>query len=115
MFSDIVNLIFRDESRREITSDGVKFVSNVSQNSSDKKEREEILAKCMQFLRLLAKYGYLCICMKPNYNKTSNRDNITVQERLFDHMDDFLKLDVAIPQMADLLSEVCSVIVCYNT
>ena len=36
----------------------------------------------------------------------SDRGNITVQERLFDRMDDFLKLKAAIPQMADLLSEV---------
>ena len=35
-----------------------------------------------------------------------DRDNITVQERLFDRMDDLLQLDVAIPEMADLLSEV---------
>ena len=48
------------------------------------------------------------ICMYGTYvAKYSNRDNVTVQERLFNHMDDFLKLDVAIPQMADLLSEVC--------
>ena len=32
---------------------------------------------------------------------------MTVKVRLFDHMDDLLLLDVAIPQMADLLSEVC--------
>ena len=37
----------------------------------------------------------------------SDRDNITVQERLFDRLDDFLECNVAIPQMADLLSEVC--------
>ena len=35
-----------------------------------------------------------------------DRDNIPVQERLFDRMDDLLQLDVAIPEMADLLSEV---------
>ena len=38
--------------------------------------------------------------------KNSNRDNITVQERLLDRMDDLLQLDVAIPEMADVLSEV---------
>ena len=39
-----------------------------------------------------------------------DRDNMTVQERLFDRMDDLLELDVAIPEMADVLSEVC----CYS-
>ena len=108
VFSDIVNLIFRDESRREITSDDVKSVSSISHDVDDKEKREEILDKCMQFLRSLAKYGYSCICMYGTYvAKYSDRDNATVQERLFNHMDDFLKLDVAIPQMADLLSEVC--------
>ena len=34
------------------------------------------------------------------------RDNFTVQERLFDRMDDLLQLDVAIPEMADVLTEV---------
>ena len=53
-----MNLIFRDESRREITSDDVKSVSSISHHISDKKKRKEILAKCMQFLRSLAKYGY---------------------------------------------------------
>ena len=65
VFSDIVNLIFRGESRREITSNGVKFVSNISQDASDKEKRKEILASSMNFLRLLAKYGYLH--MKPAY------------------------------------------------
>ena len=32
---------------------------------------------------------------------------MTVKVRLFDHMDDLLLLDVAIPHMANLLSEVC--------
>ena len=35
-----------------------------------------------------------------------SRDNFTVQERLFDRMDDLLQLDVAIPEMADVLTEV---------
>ena len=41
------------------------------------------------------------------------RDNKIVQERLFDRMDDFLTLDVAIPEMADLLAEVhiCSYLI----
>ena len=34
------------------------------------------------------------------------RDNMTVKIRLFDHMDDLLLLDVAIPELADLFSEV---------
>ena len=34
------------------------------------------------------------------------RDNFTVQERLFHRMDDLLQLDVAIPEMADVLTEV---------
>jgi len=38
---------------------------------------------------------------------TFYRDNTIVQERLFDRMDDLLELDVAVPEMADLLSEVC--------
>ena len=57
---------------------------------------------------ITGKVWILYICMYGTYvAKYSNRDNVTVQERLFNHMDDFLKLDVAIPQMADLLSEVC--------
>lgn len=43
-----------------------------------------------------------------------DRNNTTVQERLFDRMDDLLQLDVAIPEMADLLSEVrCYLMITY--
>ena len=52
------------------------------------------------------------------YCTNTDRDNITVQERLFDRMDDLLQLDVAIPEMADLLSEVsyqcCTAYVIYG-
>ena len=34
------------------------------------------------------------------------RNNSVIQEHLFDHMDDLLQLDVAIPDMAGLLTEV---------
>jgi len=34
------------------------------------------------------------------------RNNLTVQERLYDRMDDLLELDVAIPDMAEVLTEV---------
>ena len=38
-----------------------------------------------------------------------------MQERLFDRMDDLLELDVAVPDMADLLAEVrCCVCVLYS-
>ena len=53
MFSDIVNLIFRDESSPEITCDSLE----ASDNFSKMKQREDILAKCLQFLKLLARYA----------------------------------------------------------
>ena len=56
MFSDVLDLIFRDKSSRQITSDGVEFVGNVSLDSHKMQQRELILSKCLQFLRLLAKY-----------------------------------------------------------
>ena len=40
------------------------------------------------------------------YNHNFIRNNLTVQERLFDRMDDLLELDVAIPDMAEVLTEV---------
>ena len=42
-----------------------------------------------------------------------SRDYFTVQERLFDRMDDLLQLDVAIPEMADVLTEVSVLCVYY--
>ncbi|XP_065902249.1 inositol 1,4,5-trisphosphate receptor type 2-like [Dysidea avara] len=87
VFADVLNLIFWDKSTRQIGSDGkVEIATQV--DSSDMKQREEVLSKCLKFLRLLAK------------------NNQTVQERLFDHMDDLLKLDVAIPDMAEVLTEI---------
>ena len=59
VFSDILNLIFRDKSSCQITSDGVKVVGNVDLESAEMKEREHILAKCLHFLRMLARY----VCM----------------------------------------------------
>ena len=56
VFSDVLNLIFRDKSSCQITSDGVQYMDNIDLQSYEMKEREEILAKCMQFLRLLARY-----------------------------------------------------------
>jgi len=54
VFADVLNLIFRDKSTRQITSDGkVEIATQV--DSSDMQQREEILSKCLQFLRLLAK------------------------------------------------------------
>ena len=50
----------------------------------------------------------LCIVCVLNLS----RDNFSVQERLFDRMDDLLQLDVAIPEMADVLTEV-SVLLLY--
>ena len=38
------------------------------------------------------------------------RKNKTVQEHLYDHMDDLLQLDVAVPDMAEVLTEVCKYI-----
>lgn len=55
VFSDVLDLIFRDKSSRQITSDGVEVVGNVSVDSTEMQQRELILAKCLQFLRLLAK------------------------------------------------------------
>ena len=52
-----MDLVFRDKSSRQITSDGVEFVGNVSLNSPEMKQREDILSKCLQFLKLLAKYA----------------------------------------------------------
>ena len=37
----------------------------------------------------------------------SHRKNKVVQNRLYDHMDDLLELDVAIPDVAEVLTEVC--------
>lgn len=56
MFSDVLNLIFRDKSSRHITSDGVDIVGNVDLESAEMQQREHILAKCLEFLRLLARY-----------------------------------------------------------
>ena len=39
-----------------------------------------------------------------------HRKNKTVQEHLYDHMDELLQLDVAIPDMAEVLTEVCEYI-----
>lgn len=58
VFSDVLDLIFRDKSSRQITSDGVEFVGNVSLDSPEMQQRRLILSKCLQFLRLLAKYDY---------------------------------------------------------
>ena len=55
----MLNLVFQDKSSRQITSDGVEFVGNVSLNSPEMKQREDILSKCLQFLKLLAKYTSL--------------------------------------------------------
>lgn len=56
MFSDVLNLIFRDE----LIND------NVDLKSAKLKEREQIVAKCLQFLRQLAKYNVViyncCMC-----------------------------------------------------
>ena len=60
MFADVLDLIFRDKSSRQITSDGVEFVGNVSLDSPEMQQRRLILSKCLQFLRLLAKYIYKC-------------------------------------------------------
>ena len=56
VFSDIVNLIFRDESSHEVTSDSLEASDNFRQNGK-MKQREDILAKCFQFLKLLARYA----------------------------------------------------------
>ena len=59
VFSDVLNLIFRDKSSRQITSDGVEVVGNISLDTTEMEQREHILAKCLQFLRLLARYIYI--------------------------------------------------------
>ena len=51
-------------------------------------------------------YYYTSIESVTHLRMKLSRDNITVQERLLDRMDDLLQLDVAIPEMADVLSEV---------
>ena len=56
VFSDILNLIFRDKSCSHITSEGVIIVGNIDPESAEMKQREHILAKCLQFLRSLARY-----------------------------------------------------------
>ena len=58
VFSDVLNLVFRDKSSRRITSDGVEVVGNISLDSPETRQRELILSKCLEFLRLLAKYSY---------------------------------------------------------
>jgi len=63
VFSDVLNLIFRDKSNRQITSDGVEIVGNFDLKSAEMQQREHILAKCLEFLRLLARYAWLyCTC-----------------------------------------------------
>ena len=57
VFSDILNLIFRDKSCSQITSEGVKIVGNL--DTAEMKQREHILAKCLEFLKLLARYTYV--------------------------------------------------------
>ena len=59
VFSDVLNLIFRDKSSFQITSDGVKVVGNVDLKSDKMQQREDVLSKCLQFLRLLARYTYV--------------------------------------------------------
>ena len=112
MLSDVLNLIFKDKPSCQITDDGIKVVNNTSLDDSKMQQRKYILERCLEFLRLLAKYMHIIIIHINTYVITYveyvnfGRDNMTVKVRLFDHMDDLLLLDVAIPQMADLLSEV---------
>ena len=61
VFSDILNLIFQDKSCSQITSEGVIIVGNMDPESAEIKQREHILAKCLQFLRLLARYMHAYI------------------------------------------------------
>ena len=53
VFSDTLNLIFRDKSCSQFTSDGVKIVGNL--DAAKIQQREDILAKCLQFLGMLAR------------------------------------------------------------
>ena len=57
VFSDILNLIFRDKSCSQFTTDGVKIVGNLDQ--AEMEVREHILAKCLEFLEMLARYTYI--------------------------------------------------------
>ena len=52
-------------------------MGNIDPTSSEMKQREHILAKCLQFLRLLARYirMYLCIVYLLNY-KFSRHDYV---------------------------------------
>ena len=60
VFSDTLNLIFRDKSCSQYTSEGVKIVGNI--DDDEMKQREHILASCLQFLRLLARFTYIILC-----------------------------------------------------
>ena len=46
---------------------------------------------------------YVCVCVL-------HRKNKIVQKHLYDHLNDLLKLDFAIPDMAQVLTEVCEYI-----
>ncbi|XP_065909470.1 inositol 1,4,5-trisphosphate-gated calcium channel ITPR1-like [Dysidea avara] len=89
VFADVLNIIFQEKSTRLISSDGlVESTPHIDLESTEMQQREKVLSKCLQFLKLLS------------------RNNSVIQEHLFDHMDDLLQLDVAIPDMAGLLTEV---------
>ena len=55
-----MNLILQNKSNHQIFSDGVEVAGSVNFNSYEMQQREFILTKCLQFLKLLAKYTPLC-------------------------------------------------------
>ena len=61
MLSDVLNLIFKDKPSCQITDDGIKVVNNTSLDDNKMQQRKYILERCLEFLRLLAKYMHIII------------------------------------------------------
>ena len=52
----MLDFIF-DKHQNQVTSDDVKGVDNVNPSSAMMTQREDVLVKCLVFLRLLARLG----------------------------------------------------------
>ena len=123
VFIDVLNLIFQEKPGGEVfTEKPARKVSADRQGSATgdtkMKPREKIVSKCLQFLKFLTRYVSASLYRLHVFSSTPLssyvfvlcRKNKTVQKHLHDHMDDLLKLDVAIPDMAEVLTEVCEYI-----
>ena len=57
VFADVLNIIFQEKSTRLISSDGlVESTPHIDLESTEMQQREKVLSKCLQFLKLLSRY-----------------------------------------------------------